>query len=221
MVISDGVRTVRRPHPHGRPSMTSAHEPGDVGGEGLADAEVDARFAELVAGLQDLDALDLETPPDDGVVGAEPAGDRGRGIPSPQSEVSGPTAVPTAEPDASPSGAPPTPTPTPAPGEIIVSIPVWRGATGPSLLEPEADEDEGYTPPPVHLPPGEDLHYWGAVTGLVLGPLLVLYVVIVRPLSSTWWLLGGIGCIIGGFALLIWRAPAHRDPDDADDGARV
>jgi hypothetical protein len=73
----------------------------------------------------------------------------------------------------------------------------------------------------VALPPGEDLHYWGAVAGLVLGPVMVLYVVFARPFHATWWLLAGIAAIVLGFGLLVLRAPRERDPFDSDDGSRV
>ena len=82
-------------------------------------------------------------------------------------------------------------------------------------------EDEHFEPGPVQLPPGEDIGYWGAVVGLVGGPLLLLWVALASPFSAGWWILGGITLFLGGFGLLVLRQPAHRDPFDDDDGARV
>lgn len=167
-----------------------------TGADDLPDAVVDARFAELVADWGQ--AVD-ETPS----TPAASADGAGPGEPTP---------------DGGHAGRPPVAPPT----SLVFDIPVWRGPTGPSTLdETEATDDEGYTPGPVDLPPGEDLHYWGAVAGLVIGPLLVLYVAIARPFYATWWLLGGIGLFVTGFVLLVLRAPVRRDPDDTDTGARV
>ena len=118
----------------------------------------------------------------------------------------------------------PEESPSPAAGTpIVLDIPVWRGPTTPTPFETVEDEldEEGYTPGPVDLPPGEDLHYWGAVAGLVLGPVLVLYVAFARPFYATWWLLAGLGLFVGGFLLLVLRGPARREEDDPDAGARV
>lgn len=87
-------------------------------------------------------------------------------------------------------------------------------------LPPADDPDEGhFEPPEVELPPQEDLHYWGAVGGLVIGPLLLLWVVFARPFYSGWWLLASFTLMIGGFALLVLRQPKDRDEDD--DGVRL
>lgn len=123
---------------------------------------------------------------------------------------------------------PPAPAGSSTPEVTVLSFPVWRGPTGPSITDEtpdlgadEDDEDDGFVPPAVALPPGEDLHYWGAVAGLVLGPVMVLYVVFARPFHATWWLLAGIAAIVLGFGLLVLRAPRERDPFDSDDGSRV
>lgn len=91
----------------------------------------------------------------------------------------------------------------------------WR--EGPSV----DDEDDHFEPAPVALPPGEDIGYWGALAGLVGGPLVLIWVVLSSPFYAGWWALGGIGIFLGGFALLVMRMPRHRDPFDDDDGARV
>lgn len=168
-------------------------ESGDVPAP-LTDAEVDERFAGLVSGWAErADAAEPTNP-------AEPTDpDPATGLPD----------------------HPVLPTPPPGPS-ITFSIPVWRGADSPTIDEIlDAEEAEGFTPPPVTLPPGEDLHYWGAVVGLVLGPLVVIWTVFAEPFYATWWLLGGIALFVAGFGLLVLRGPLHRDPEDDDTGARV
>ncbi|WP_156971313.1 hypothetical protein [Knoellia sinensis] len=95
----------------------------------------------------------------------------------------------------------------------------WRGPTA-EVDEDEADDD----PSPrgmADLPPPEDIGYWGAVIGMVGGPLLLIWVLIVRPFYQGWWTLGSILLFVGGFALLVMRQPVRRDPEDSDDGSRV
>lgn len=104
--------------------------------------------------------------------------------------------------------AAPTPTATAEPE-------AWR--RGPSV----DDEDDHFEPPSVQLPPGEDIGYWGALAGLIGGPLLLLWVVLTTPFYGGWWTLGAILMFFGGFALLVLRQPRDRDPFDNDDGARV
>ena len=101
------------------------------------------------------------------------------------------------------------------PGVEPAAAESWR--QGPSIDA----EDDHFEPGPVSLPPGEDIGYWGALLGLVGGPLLLLWVALSSPFHAGWWVLGGITLFLGGFGLLVLRQPAHRDPFDDDDGARV
>ncbi len=116
----------------------------------------------------------------------------------------------------------------PSPLDIVVPASSWRVAEPPETDDaPEAeaasgadeDDDEHFEPPTVQLPPQEDLHFWGAVLGLVAGPLCLLYVAMARPFHSTRWFIAGLVLSLGGFALLVLRQP--RDRDETDDGARV
>lgn len=91
----------------------------------------------------------------------------------------------------------------------------WR--EGPSI---DAEDDDHFEPGPVQLPPSEDLGYWGAIVGLVGGPLLMVWIALTGPFYRGWWILGAIVLFLGGFALLVMRQPRQRDPFD-DDGARV
>lgn len=110
------------------------------------------------------------------------------------------------------------------PGPVPVeSASTWRG---PTRSTPDSDsdsdsDDEAFEPPPVVLPPHEDLHFWGAVAGLVAGPLLLVYVAMVRPAHSTRWFVAAVALSLVGFALLVLRQPRDRDPADGDDGARL
>lgn len=92
---------------------------------------------------------------------------------------------------------------------------VWR--EGPSI---DAEDEDHFEPGPVQLPPSEDIGYWGAIVGLVGGPLLMLWIALTGPFYRGWWILGSIALFLGGFALLVMRSPRLRDPHD-DDGARV
>lgn len=175
----------------------------------LDDHEVDERFADIVEqwrvqAAQDTDAA-ASTTTDAGDQEAPTAPD------SPPDD----TAV-------APTPDPPS-TPDPPPDLVISVDQAWRRpADRPTWDEVlDAEEAQGFVPPPVELPPGEDLHYWGALVGLVAGPLIVLWVAFGGASSSGWWLIAGIGLTVAGFALLVLRMPTHREPDDHDDGARV
>lgn len=84
-----------------------------------------------------------------------------------------------------------------------------------------AEDDEGFTPPPTRpLPPLSDRLFWGALGGLVMGPLGLVWLVFIRPESGFLAKVVVFGLIIGGFTCLVLRQPTHRG-DDPDDGARV
>ena len=83
-------------------------------------------------------------------------------------------------------------------------------------------DEEHFEPPPVTLPAVEDLSYWGALAGLILGPIVVIYAVLTEPFSQTLIVTLGVLAFVGGFALLLWRQPARReDFGHDDDGSRV
>lgn len=84
-----------------------------------------------------------------------------------------------------------------------------------------ADDDEGWSPPaPAPLPPTTDHLFWGALLGLGLGILGMLWLALARPAVGSWvtFLVGA--SIIGGFVCLVVRQPRDRD-DDPTNGARV
>ncbi len=117
----------------------------------------------------------------------------------------------------------PTPSPSPEPSDPPSQDPppgvnVWRGPTNWRPPEDSAAEDD-FTPAPVHLPPQEDLHFWGIVVSITGGGLLLLWLILTDVHRSSWWYYGALGLLIGGFALLILRQPRNRDL--TDDGTRI
>jgi hypothetical protein len=192
----------------------------------MSDREIDAQFDAIVARwddeapsppkprtVQDITtayaALTRDEP--DETTRPEPVGDPDGAedvVPGGRVAATGPGSAAAPLPAATPDGDT-EPDVEPAPAES------WR--QGPSIDA----EDDHFEPGPVSLPPGEDIGYWGALLGLVGGPLLLLWVALSSPFHAGWWVLGGITLFLGGFGLLVLRQPAHRDPFDDDDGARV
>lgn len=161
----------------------------------LSDADVDARFAALVERWPDRPS------------GESGAPDSGPSLESAPAETPSPPVVALFEP-------PPE------------SLPLWRGSTGPSIediLEGDLDDDldDGFTPAPVDLPPAEDLHYWAALTGMIAGPVLIIWVILTHPFYTTWWIGAGIVLFVAGFLLLVFRSPRTNDSNVEDNGARV
>lgn len=113
----------------------------------------------------------------------------------------------------------------PAPGDrgsdaAPPAPPPAREVPPPGIVEAGLEEGH-FEPRPVQLPPQEDLHFWGIVIGLTVGPLLLIYLAFFGEGHSRWWMYAAFALIIGGFALLVLRQPRKRDEDDHDDGARV
>jgi hypothetical protein len=202
--------------------------PGD-----MDERDVDARFASIVARwdgpVPDAD----DTPADDapGRSSTDPAlADELTDGDAP-AEDTDETAV--GEPDAgepaAPQSTPRSPWVNPSPLDVVVPSSAWRAAepadpeTQAAAAEAEKalEEDEHFEPPEVVLPPQEDLHFWGAVIGLVAGPLMLLWVVFARPSHSTRWFIVSVVVSLLGFGLLVLRQPKHPDPTSGDNGARV
>ena len=116
----------------------------------------------------------------------------------------------------------------PSPLDGVLPASSWRTSGHPdddttaAAAAAEAElVEEHFEPPVVTLPPQEDLHFWGAVIGLVGGPLMLLYVVFARPFYSTRWFVAAVAVSLLGFALLVLRQPRDRDETDSDNGARL
>jgi hypothetical protein len=126
-------------------------------------------------------------------------------------------------------GEPSTPT-WPARENLVAEPEPRPAAEQPSLLDaldtfgadlPDADDDEGYTPPP---PPPLPRPSRAAVLGfgLVLAGLVVFLAPDLLPVSGDMALLIGLSALLGGFVTLIWRLRGGDDEDtDPDDGAVV
>jgi hypothetical protein len=208
----------------------------------MDERDVDARFASIVARWEgpvpDADGARDEREADAADRASDEVADAASGgATTPQGGAAagdGPDAVPpesvptdAAEPPA-PSPAPRSPWVNPSPLDVVVPPTAWRAsepsdpATEAAAADAETALDDGhFEPPPVDLPPQEDLHFWGAVIGLVAGPLMLLYVVFARPFHSTRWFVASVLVSLVGFTLLVLRQPSHRDPTSGDDGARV
>ena len=210
--------------------------PGD-----MDERDVDARFASIVAGWEGpVPAADEPPGEGSGPDAAEPSAAAATtpAAPAAAGEATAAERDPTADaaqddPTDAGEPAPQPPHPrspwvNPSPLDVVVPPSAWRTAepadptTEAAATAAEAAlEDEHFEPPEVVLPPQEDLHFWGAVIGLVAGPLMLLYVVFARPFHSTRWFVIAIVVSLVGFGLLILRQPRHRDPTSGDDGARV
>ena len=203
--------------------------PGD-----MDERDVDARFASIIA------RWDGPVPAADDVSTDDeaPRSDTEAGSPDTAAAVSdeGAPAEPTdpaTEPDAGEPQAPPVapraPWVNPSPLDVVVPASAWRAAepadpateAAAAQAEEALTDEEHFEPPEVVLPPQEDLHFWGAVIGLVAGPLMLLWVVFARPSHSTRWFIVSVVVSLLGFGLLVLRQPKHRDPTSGDDGARV
>lgn len=218
-----------------------AERPGE-----MDERDVDERFASIVARWE---AAEPAPPADPaaptGTTVADPASPTGTTVadpPAPPPDVAAarsgadPTAVPATEPvdDERSAGAQGRADPprsvwvAPSPLEQIAGPTSWRAATpadddarAAASAAEAALEDEHFEPPDVTLPPQEDLHFWGAVIGLVAGPLMLLYVVFARPFHSTRWFAASVLVSLVGFALLVLRQPTDRDEHESDNGARI
>ncbi|WP_162872803.1 hypothetical protein [Austwickia chelonae] len=82
----------------------------------------------------------------------------------------------------------------------------------------EVPEDDDFEEPDPPLPRG-DLQFWGALAGIVGGPVVFVGWALTGPHTThlPLWLSGM--ATAAGFALLVRRLPERHD--DGDDGARV
>lgn len=121
-----------------------------------------------------------------------------------------------------PPASPPSPSapasgseepPIPPPAADMVAAPAWREGSDP-------DEGDHFVPAATDPLPAGDLHFWGIVVGLTLGPLLIFLSALFSAIDAVpWGVLGMIGTVTG-FVLLVLRSPRHRSGDDGS-GARV
>lgn len=194
-----------------------------------SESDIDARFAEIIAGWDD----DVEgVPPEAASSRRDPDALKIHDLETDDLETDDLETDDLETDDGSPRDAHeagPAPVSDQAAGPSF-PFPVWRGPTTPMGDPDDAeaqgaaapdDPDDHFTRPEIEpLPPGEDLHFWGIVIGLVAGPLLLLWLVLFRPNVSSWWTLLALALSLGGFVLLVLRQPRDRNGDD-DNGARI
>ncbi len=208
-----------------------AERPGE-----MDERDVDERFASIIARWEGPAPEGAERPapadsaePDAAAPAADGAPTSTQAMTAPADEGSASEAA--ADPPADAAADPAATRPAwvnPSPLDIVLPASSWRTTAEPdddtraaAATAEAALEDEHFEPPPVNLPPQEDLHFWGAVVGLVAGPLMLLYVVFARPFHSTRWFVASVAISLIGFALLVLRQPRDRDDHDSDNGARV
>ena len=200
----------------------------------MSDKDVDAQFADIVAHWNDAPVEPERAPRP---TAAEPAGDHdpagaGPDVPEPDG-----TSRRTPPPPAAPPATPPWP---PSRGDRPRRRARPARFPGPSGSSPRRvchqrtpsrssrrrpggrrsrwrSHEEHFEPGPTAPLPAGDLQFWGILTGLVGGPLLLLFLVLFNREGNPLWMLLAVGITVAGFGLLVQRLPRHRDDDD--DGA--
>lgn len=163
------------------------------------EGDLDARWADIIAHWDDPAPFDDPTAPPDAHAAAStvdepaPAGtDRGADPPVGRRDPSVPEPV-----DPRLDGQRPDPIDS-----------GWRAYEPP-------EEDEHWEPPaPAPLPPVHDHGFWAIAAALVLGPLLILFDVIVQPYYAQAIGLVGVALVVAGFLLLVHRGAKPGDDDD-------
>lgn len=134
-------------------------------------------------------------------------------------------------PEAEDLPARPDPTPTPLPTRTPMTLPRPQPEE-PTFLDgfdtfgadlPDADDEEGYDPPPAPPVPRPSAPAVFAVAGIVLGLILFLKPALL-PIAESAAMLTGFTAVVGGFATLVWRLRPGDDEDediDPDQGAKV
>ena len=155
-------------------------------------AAVDARWAQIVAQLADLDGSGATAGP----------------------TTDGPGAA------AHPIGPAPRVTPEPA-GPRELTGRDWDGTAAQEAAEEAVDAEEHFVPPdPGPVLGGDPLLTlaWTATIGVTV----LFFVLLLAWPDAPGWLLAVAGTVFAaGLAVLVWRMPHRRDDDDDDSGAVV
>jgi hypothetical protein len=170
------------------------------------DLDVDAMFAQIVAGWSTSPAR------------TAPAGDDSASSPTQPSgadpEESDEASHPSQESEASPAA--------PARIDALGSPSPLAWLAQEAEAEAEIDravDGEGFVPPEPEPLPAGDLTWWLAWVGALGGPVYLVLAAVLRLEVSSWLLFFSVAAFIAGFATLIARMPDDRDEDD--DGAVV
>jgi len=153
--------------------------------------DVDARFAELVASLDDVEDLPPGDGPEPSAPDDEPGATHGPGLTYPVAPW------------------------------VAVGPRDWDATSQIDDAEDEVDALDAFVPPDPGPVMGNDplvTMAWLAAAGI---PALCFVLFLVwRTAPTVIFQAGGIVCL-AGIAVLLWRMPARRDPDDHDSGAVV
>jgi hypothetical protein len=190
------------------------------------DEDLDAAFAAIIAGWDDIPSMDEDTQSTGGGTGTVDA-DHTDGENGPAGDVhpTPPTELPRADrwtnpprrrandgPDA--GGFPdPAPQRSSPPGPPVSGPRDWAAREDP-------DDDRFHPPDPPPLPRG-DLVGRLAWAGVLLGPAFLLCAGMFWRGAPRLWLALAVLAFVGGFVTLVLRLPADRDDSDGDDGAVV
>jgi hypothetical protein len=184
------------------------------------DEDLDAAFAAIIAGWDDIPSLDeqaADAPSSEDVeqqARRDPdrlEGDTGPSDerrPGPRTDMPrrGAGDAPDVNPAARPASEQAPATPTSGPRD-------WAAAEDP-------DDDRYHPPEPPPLPRG-DLVGRLAWAGVLLGPTFLLVAGLFWRGAPRLWLALAVLAFVGGFVTLVLRLPADRDDTDGDDGAVV
>jgi hypothetical protein len=168
-------------------------------GDAGRDADLDAAFAQIVAGWDD-------EPTDE--IPRWPASEDTTDDPPPASSMEQIRYVR--------DHGLPTPAQDPADGDVTdLGVP-----TGPRDWELAEQPEEHFVPPDPPLVRGTDLVSTLSWAGLVLGPAFLLVAALFWRDVGRMWLACATAAFVGGFVSLVLRLPQSHD-DDEDDGAVV
>lgn len=168
------------------------------------DDEFDARFADIIS-TWDLDAAPARPDPAAPEAPTPSSGSAARSEPSARENP----------PAATGSGQQARPTDPQSVFGAAAAQGGWR------VHVPPEEPDEDFVPGPVAPLPRGDLTFWGALVGLVAGPLWLIYLVVFHRDDGHLPMVAAIALAVGGFALMVWRLPSRAPDDEDDDGAVV
>ncbi len=180
------------------------------------DEDLDAAFAAIIAGWDDIPSLDDRS--------GGPAGEQADDRTSDQAEDR-PSGAAGEQPGDGPAGR--FEHGRQGSAEPGLSSGAQEPASGPvpsgprDWSPPDDEDDDRYHPPePPPLPRGDLVGRlaWG---GVLLGPAFLLFAGVLWPDAPRLWLTLAVLAFVGGFVTLVLRLPADRDDTDGDDGAVV
>jgi hypothetical protein len=197
-IRTNGSDPIARPDAT-RPDGTRADDPRDPGRTWLSGDEVDAAWAEIIAGYSDT-AEQSRTSPDPG-----------------------PTTTPAARPERGEIPAGPPPAPTRRPRRDPVEEPSLLDGLDTFGADLPDDENERFTPPVPPPVPRPSTPTVAAVIGIVAGLAFFINPALVSFMDESLVMFIGFASIVTGFGTLVWRLRPGDDDDDndPDNGARV